>query len=191
MAAATRLQPKASATSRRRLRLPRHRSTTASVCSIYPCVIQAPLPPVGPLLGEDLTAGESPLHWDPFEIYDHGLVTNPNVFVMGEPGFAKSSLIKCWAVWQNYIYGDSLWLTITDPKGEYRSLAEPNAGSLLRGVTPQNQVSTQAGQLQLAFGWHQVACGTRGRRFPTGSPRLGPRVRSRSSRKALEPESRR
>ena len=139
MAAATPLQPKPSATPRRRLRLPRHRSTTANVCSIYPCVIQAPLPPVGPLLGEDLSAGEGPLHWDPFEIYDQGLVTNPNVFVMGEPGFAKSSLVKCWAAWQSYIYGDCRWLTVTDPKGEYRSLAELLGMSVIR-VAPGGDV---------------------------------------------------
>ena len=51
-------------------------------------------------------------------------MTNPNVFVMGEPGFCKSSLIKCWAVWQHCLYGASRWLTIIDPKGEYRPLAE-------------------------------------------------------------------
>lgn len=119
-----RLAPPAGATSRRRLRLPRHRSTTANVCAIYPAAVQAPLPTVGPLLGVDLSAGEAALHWDPFEVYNAGLVTNPNVFVMGEPGFAKSSLIKCWAVWQTYLYGSRRWLTFTDPKGEYRALAD-------------------------------------------------------------------
>src|SRR5262245_17161639 len=87
----------APAASRRRLHLPRHRATTANVCSVYPATVQAPLPPLGPLLGVDLSAGHGPLCWDPFEVYNAGLVTNPNVFVMGEPGFAKSSLIKCWA----------------------------------------------------------------------------------------------
>ena len=97
-AAVTRVPPPPPASSRRRLALPRHRSTTAQVCAIYPAVVQAPLPQFGPLLGDDLSAGYGPLCWDPFEGYEHGLVTNPNVFVMGEPGFSKSSLIKCWAV---------------------------------------------------------------------------------------------
>ena len=57
--------------------LPRHRSTTANVCAIYPAVVQAPLPQVGPLLGIDLTAGDGPLCWDPFEVYSAGLVDQP------------------------------------------------------------------------------------------------------------------
>ena len=61
-----------------------------------------------------------------------GWSTNPNVFVMGEPGFSKSSLIKCWAVWQHCLYGPSRWLTITDPKGEYRPLAERLGMSVMR-----------------------------------------------------------
>lgn len=119
-----RVAPPAGPNGRRRLRLPRHRSTTANLCAIYPAAVQAPLPPVGPLLGVDLSAGDAALHWDPFEIFNAGLTTNPNVFVMGEPGYGKSSLIKCWAVWQTYLYGEQRWLTFTDPKGEYRALAD-------------------------------------------------------------------
>jgi len=94
------------------------------MCAVYPAVVQAPLPQFGPLLGDDLSAGWGPLCWDPFESYDHGLVTNPNVFVMGEPGFCKSSLIKCWMVWQHCLYGAGRWMMIVDPKGEYRVVAE-------------------------------------------------------------------
>ncbi len=117
---------------RRRLALPRHRSTTAQMCAIYPGVVQAPLPQVGPLLGTDLSAGYGPLCWDPFEAYDQGLVTNPSTFVMGEPGYCKSSLMKCWGAWQHSLYGASRWLTITDPKGEYRPLAERIGMSVIR-----------------------------------------------------------
>lgn len=129
----TPVSPAAGSSTRRRLRLPRHRSTTANLCAVYPAVVQAPLPRVGPLLGADLTAGGAGLHWDPFELYTHGgIVTNPNVFIMGEPGYAKSSLVKCWAVWSTYLYGDHRWITITDPKGEYRALAELLGLSVLR-----------------------------------------------------------
>jgi hypothetical protein len=135
--------------SRRRLAVPRHRSTTANVCAIYPGAVQAPLPAVGPLLGVDLTAGDGPLCWDPFEVYDHGLVTNPNVFVMGEPGFSKSSLIKCWAVWQHCLYGANRWLTITDPKGEYRPLADRLGMTTVRlapgGTTRINPLESAGG----------------------------------------------
>jgi len=86
--------------------------------------VQASLPPIAPILGIDRSAGEAPLYWDPFAVYDAGLVTNPNVFVMGEPGYAKSSLIKVWCYWQHCLWGKSRWVTFTDPKGEYRPLAE-------------------------------------------------------------------
>ena len=115
--------PVGNATRRARLRLVRHRSTTANVASLYPPAVQAPLPCAGPLLGRDLTAGGAGLCWDPFEAYTAGLVTNPNVFVLGEPGFAKSSLIKCLAWWTTAIYGPARWTTITDPKGVYTTLA--------------------------------------------------------------------
>jgi hypothetical protein len=128
---ASRVAPPPSRT-RRRLALPRHRSTTAQMCAIYPGVVQAPLPQVGPLLGVDLSAGHGPLCWDPFEAYNHQLVTNPSAFVMGEPGSGKSSLIKCWAAWQHALYGRSRWLTISDPKGEYRPLAERIGMSVIR-----------------------------------------------------------
>ena len=144
--ARSRLVPAPGAASRRRLSVPRHRSTTTNVCAIYPGVVQAPLSPVGPLLGVDLTAGDGPLCWDPFEVYSDGLVTNPNVFVMGEPGFSKSSLIKCWATWQHCLYGSQRWLTITDPKGEYRALAERIGMTVVRlapgGVTRLNPLDT-------------------------------------------------
>ena len=104
---------------RRRLALPRHRGTSRQVACLYPATVQAALPPVGPLLGVDHTAGGAGLWWDPFETSAHGLVTNPNVFVMGEPGFAKSSLVKCYCYWQHALYGPTRWLTICDPKGEY------------------------------------------------------------------------
>lgn len=145
----SRLTPPTPAAGRRRLSLPRHRSTTANVCAIYPAAVQAPLPAVGPLLGVDLTAGDAPLCWDPFEAYNEGLVTNPNVFVMGEPGFAKSSLIKCWAAWQHALYGRRRWLTITDPKGEYRPLADRLGMTIVRlapgGGTRLNPLDAPAG----------------------------------------------
>jgi len=76
------------------------------------------------MIGYDLTAGGAAMCWDVFEAYDLGLVTNPNVFVMGEPGFAKSSLIKTYLARMVAIYGQSRWVTVTDPKGEYRVWAE-------------------------------------------------------------------
>ena len=54
---------------------------------------------------------------------------------MGEPGFAKSSLVKCYCYWQHALYGPTRWLTICDPKGEYTTLAHRIGMSVVR-LTP-------------------------------------------------------
>ncbi|HTN99819.1 MAG TPA: DUF87 domain-containing protein, partial [Microthrixaceae bacterium] len=62
-----------------------------------------------------------------FEAYATGLVTNPNCWILGEPGNGKSALIKCLLWRQAAIYGsgpDGRWIAIVDPKGEYATLAE-------------------------------------------------------------------
>jgi hypothetical protein len=118
--------------SRRILSVGKHRSTTANIASLYPFTVQAPLPAVGPLLGWNLSAGGTAHCWDPFEAYSAGLVTNPNVFVLGEPGFAKSSLIKTYLYWTHRLYGNGRWLSITDPKGEYTPLATATGMPVVR-----------------------------------------------------------
>ena len=109
------------------LRLARHRGTTAHVASIYPCSVQAPFGHRGPYVGVDLLAGGAEFCWDPFDAYNAGQVTNPNCWVLGEPGHGKSALVKCLLWRMAAIYGtgpDSRWLAIADPKGEYALLAE-------------------------------------------------------------------
>ena len=76
------------------LRLAYHRGTTAHVSSIYPFSVQASFGHEGTYVGVDLLAGGAEFCWDPFEAYTGGLVTNPNGWVLGEPGNGKSALIK-------------------------------------------------------------------------------------------------
>jgi type IV secretory pathway VirB4 component len=76
------------------------------------------------LLGLDQTAGGAAWCWDPFEAHAQGLVTNPNVWIMGEPGNGKSALVKLYLYRQWQVYGPTRFVTILDPKGEYRPLAE-------------------------------------------------------------------
>ncbi len=109
------------------LRLPYHRGTTAHTCSIYPFSVQASFGHRGTYVGVDLLAGGAEFCWDPFEAYATGLVTNPNGWVLGEPGNGKSALIKCLLWRQAAIYGHGpagRWIAIADPKGEYTPLAE-------------------------------------------------------------------
>src|SRR5271169_4101032 len=62
----------------RRLRVPRHRATTAHLCSAYPFLAEAGLGHRGVYLGTNLLTGGGGFAYDPFEAYQAGLVTNPN-----------------------------------------------------------------------------------------------------------------
>jgi type IV secretory pathway VirB4 component len=73
----------------------------------------------GPLIGTDLLGGH--FHFDPWQLYQSGALTNPNVLVLGQLGRGKSSLIKTF-VWRQVAFGRRAW--ILDPKGEYGPLAE-------------------------------------------------------------------
>lgn len=110
------------------LGLPWHRGTTAHVASIYPFSAQAPSGPEGVCVGVDLLAGGAEFCWDPFDAYSTGAVTNPNVWVLGEPGNGKSALVKSLLWRMAALYGQveegGRWLAIADPKGEYVPLAE-------------------------------------------------------------------
>ena len=109
------------------LRLPFHRGTTAHVSSVYPFSVQASFGHEGTYVGLDLLAGGAEFCWDPFAAYSNGLVTNPNGWVLGEPGNGKSALVKCLLWRQAAVYGhgpNGRWIAIADPKGEYAPLAE-------------------------------------------------------------------
>ena len=109
------------------IRLPWHRGTTAHVASLYPLSVQGSFGYRGPYIGLDVLAGGAEFCWDPFEAYATGAVTNPNCWILGEPGNGKSALVKS-LIWRMAgIYGtgdDGRWVAIADPKGEYALLAE-------------------------------------------------------------------
>ena len=98
---------------------PAHRSTTAHLQSVYPFVSSGGLDVGGPLLGRDLLGG--PFRFDPWELYRQGVITNPNIVVMGQIGRGKSTFVKTF-VSRQLAFGRQAW--IVDPKGEYGPLAE-------------------------------------------------------------------
>jgi type IV secretory pathway VirB4 component len=125
------------------LRLSYHRGTTAHVASIHPFSVQAPLRGGGPYIGVDLAAGGAEFCWDPFDAYAAEVVTNPNCWVLGEPGFGKSALIKCLLWRMAALYGTGTggrWMAIADPKGEYALLAEYLGLTVIR-LTPGGATS--------------------------------------------------
>jgi hypothetical protein len=110
---------------RHRLRVPRHRGTTAHLCSLYPFSVAAGLGQRGAYVGTDLLTGGGSFCWDPFEAYDQNLVTNPNTWVLGEPGNGKSALVKSLLYRMSGIWTGSerRFIAICDPKAEYLELA--------------------------------------------------------------------
>ncbi|HZT66527.1 MAG TPA: hypothetical protein VFA11_12125 [Acidimicrobiales bacterium] len=108
------------------LRLREHRGTTAHVASIYPFSVQSSFGHAGCYIGLDVLAGGAEFCWDPFEAYAVGAVTNPNAWVLGEPGNGKSALVKSLLWRMSAIYGTGgrgRFFAIADPKGEYAGFA--------------------------------------------------------------------
>lgn len=96
-----------------------HRATTAHLQSVYPFVSGGGLDAGGPLIGRDLLGGA--FCFDPWELYARGIITNPNILVVGQIGRGKSSFVKMF-VSRQLLRGRQAW--IVDPKGEYGLLAK-------------------------------------------------------------------
>ena len=107
---------------RPKLALPRHRATTAHLCSAYPFAAELGLGVSGVYLGANLLTGGGGFAFDPFEAYAAGIVTNPNMLIAGEPGVGKSATTKTFIHRSVGVFGR--WAAVADPKGEYRPLAE-------------------------------------------------------------------
>ena len=97
---------------------PAHRATTAHLQAVYPFVAEGGLGGRGPLIGKDLLGGS--FCFDPWDLYRQGLLTNPNLIIMGQVGRGKSTLVKA-LIWRQVAWGRQAW--IVDPKGEYGPLA--------------------------------------------------------------------
>ena len=106
---------------------PPHRATTAHLQAIYPFVSDGCLGEHGPLIGRDLFGG--PFCFDPWELYRRGVVTNPNLLVLGQVGRGKSTFVKTF-VWRQLAFGRRAW--VVDPKGEYGPLAQACGATALR-----------------------------------------------------------
>jgi hypothetical protein len=102
-----------------------HQVTTANLGAIYPLMAESGLGHRGVVIGRDLLGGC--FVYDPFELYGAGVLSNPNMIVIGQIGRGKSALMKTF-LWRQAVFGRRAW--VVDPKGEYRALADR------WGVTP-------------------------------------------------------
>ncbi len=109
------------------MRIPRHESTTAQLGAAYPFVSGSALPVDRVVIGRDLSGCS--FAYDPFDLYQAGVLTNPNMVVMGQVGRGKSALVKSY-LYRQYAFGRRI--VVIDPKGEYASLATAVDGEVVR-----------------------------------------------------------
>lgn len=109
------------------LRLPRHRATTANLCSAYPFQAAHGLGGRGVYLGTDQLAGGGAFCYDQFELYTQGVISSPNMVIFGQVGSGKSSAVKTFLYRSVGVLGSPnvghRWCAVVDPKGEYGPLA--------------------------------------------------------------------
>ena len=112
----------------RRFRVRPHRATSAVVAGAYPFLAEGGLGAMGVLVGEDLFSGGS-FCFDPWTLYQHGVITNPNVLLAGVIGVGKSALAKC-LVCRSLAFGRRAYIP-GDPKGEWTPVARAVGGQAI------------------------------------------------------------
>jgi hypothetical protein len=111
-------------TTTRTHRLP-YRSTTRHAQALYPFLADASLGTPGAVIGRDALGRV--FRFDPFQLYQAGRLHGPNMLLLGDIGYGKSSLVKL------YLYRQAVFgyvPLVTDVKGEYDRLCAA------LGVTP-------------------------------------------------------
>ena len=121
-----------------------HRATTANLQALYPFMSDGGVGSRGPFIGRDLLGGA--FSFDPWGLYQDGVLSNPNVLVVGQIGRGKSTFVKT-LVWRQLAFGRRAW--IIDPKGEYGDLAAA-AGSTPVCLRPGGDV--RLNPMELATG---------------------------------------
>jgi hypothetical protein len=119
---------------RRRGERPGHSSTTAHFQAAYPFLAEGGLGAPGVYIGRDACGGA--WVYDPWCAYEAGILTGPNMLVVGQIGRGKSAFLKSYIARQ-YVFGRQAW--VLDPKGEYRALAEFLGGTVI-GLVPGGSI---------------------------------------------------
>ena len=124
-----------------RFRLPRHQDTSATLAGQYPFLAEAGLGPAGVFVGQDLYSGGS-FVYDPWVLYQRGIITAPNIVLAGIVGSGKSSLAKSLYT-RSLPFGRRVYVP-GDPKGEHTAVAEAVGG---RAIVLGHGLSTRLNPL--------------------------------------------
>ncbi|WP_152814961.1 ATP-binding protein [Georgenia subflava] len=108
-----------------RFRLPKHQDTSATWGGAYPFLAEGGLGSEGVFVGQDLYSGSS-FVYDPWVLYQRGLITAPNVVLAGIVGAGKSALAKSLYT-RSIPFGRRVYVP-GDPKGEHTAVAHAVGG---------------------------------------------------------------
>ncbi|MDQ7991097.1 MAG: hypothetical protein REI45_00280, partial [Propionicimonas sp.] len=111
-----------------RFRLPKHQDTSATLAGQYPFLAEAGLGSQGVFVGQDLYSGGS-FVFDPWTLYQRGIITAPNIVLAGIVGSGKSSLAKSLYT-RSIPFGRKVYIP-SDPKGEHTAVVKSVGGQAI------------------------------------------------------------
>ncbi|MBW3615934.1 MAG: ATP-binding protein [Actinobacteria bacterium] len=111
-----------------RLRVPPHRATSEVLAGAYPFLAEEGLGSAGILIGEDAWS-RSAFCYDPWTLYERGVLSNPNGILLGQIGRGKSALAKSLAV-RCVAFGRRVYVP-GDPKGEWSIVTRAVGGQVI------------------------------------------------------------
>src|SRR6266699_2131390 len=108
---------------------PEYQGTTNQLCGLYPYVAGSGTPTAGTPVGRHQLWGEV-VCLDPLAWLRAGLVTNPGMFVLGQPGTGKSALVKRLVT--GAVAAGTRALVLGDAKPDYSLLVHYVGGQVIR-----------------------------------------------------------
>jgi hypothetical protein len=125
-----------------------YQATTAQACGLYPFTAGSGAPTLGVPVGRHQLWGQV-VCLDPLEWLTAGLVTNPGVFVLGQPGVGKSTIVKRLIIGMTGCGTQAL--IIGDTKPDYTGLVEYLGGQVIRAGRGMDRINPlDAGPLAAA-----------------------------------------
>lgn len=112
----------------RRFRVQPHRATTDVLGRAYPFLAEAGLGSDGVFIGSDSWSSAA-FVYDPWTLYEQGVLTNPNQLLAGVIGKGKSMLAKSLAT-RSIAFGRKVYVP-GDPKGEWSVVCRAVGGRVI------------------------------------------------------------
>ena len=112
----------------RSLRVEPHNATSEVLAGAYPFLAESGLGSQGILIGQDAWSGAG-FVYDPWVLYQLGILTNPNCLLAGVVGRGKSTLAKSIAT-RSIAFGRKCYVP-GDPKGEWTAVSRSVGGQAI------------------------------------------------------------